>query len=898
MSTFEGLRRVFRIAGVRRDVKADLDEELDFHFQMTVDELVTQGMSPATARAEAHRRFGDVRRYRRELERTDRKRVNLARWAEFLFIVRQNIAYSLRGMRRWPGFTAAVVATLALGIGANATMFGIVDRLLLKPPAHVRDAGQVRRLAVSAESLFRPGQNFTFTYLSYPDFNDWLEAESFEHVAAYTLNRVTLGRGEEAIRVSASFASGAFFPLLGVRPELGRFFDASDDQPGAVPVAVLSYGFWQREYGGDPDVLGTALDGGSTNYTVIGVAPRGFTGIELEAVDVWAPLNAFLAEPGNEERRVRRTSYWLQTIARLSPGVSHTGAQTEATHLHRAGRRELIEAERWDANAVVIDSPIQTARGPRASEESVVSRWLAGVALVVLLIACANVANLLLARGARRKKEIAVRLALGISRRRLVGELLTDSVMLAGFGGLVALLIAAWGGEFVRSALLGDVTWAGSPVDARVLAFTAGLALFTGLAAGLVPALQASRPSLSRDLKEGTREGRSRRSRTRLALLVAQGALSVVLLVGAGLVVRSLQHVESIDLGLVPEGVLVARLEFEPGERTADELKRIYGQALERLKTVPAIEAASAAGGIPFISGSIAPLFVPGLDSLPPGSRPWIDAVWPGYFATMGSAVMRGRDFNDSDDAGSMRVAVVNEAMASALWGIDSPLGKCIQIGSRDAECTYVVGVVANRRYHEILNPEWVYFVPMAQADELEPLAIFVRGSSDPQQLAATVRRELIAGNPNVRYAVVQPLQDLIDPKLRHFRLGATMFTVFGLLALIVAALGLFSVLAFNVSQRTHEIGVRSALGASRNGIVRLIMRQALGLTLLGVSIGLAIALAAANILEPILYEVSPRDPLVLGGVALTLVLVAAAAGIIPASRAARVDPVAALRSE
>jgi predicted permease len=349
---------------------------------------------------------------------------------------------------------------------------------------------------------------------------------------------------------------------------------------------------------------------------------------------------------------------------------------------------------------------------------------------------------------------------------------------------------------------------------------------------------------------------------------------------------------------MVAEDVLFAELEFEPAERTTDETKRIYRTAIGRLKALPAVEESSGAGGIPFMSGSIARLFVPGLDSLPSGSRPWIDAVWPGYFSTMGSALVSGRDFNETDDARSTKVTIVNETMARALWGADDPLGKCLKIGSADAECAYVVGVVGNRRYHTLLDPEWVYFLPMEQAADFEPIAVFVRGRGDSQQLAAAVRRELVAGVPGVRYAVVQPLQDIIDPKLHHFRLGAGMFTVFGLLALVVAGLGLFSVLAFNVSQRTHEIGVRTALGASRHGIIQLIVRQALGLTLIGLAIGLVVAIAAAGALEPVLYRVSPRDPLVLAGVALTLLLVAAAAAAIPAMRAARIDPVTALRTE
>jgi len=897
MSTIDGLRRVFRIASVRRDVKTDLEEELDFHFQMTLEELVAGGMSQSAARAEANRRFGDLKKYKKDLERTDRRRVTQARWAEALRIVRQDVGYALRGMRHSPGFTAAVVATLALGIGANATMFGVVDRLLLQPPAHVKDPGQVRRF--SSHGHWSSGRPFDFNYLAYGDFIDWQAAESFESVAAYNLRATTLGLGTEMRRVSAGFASGDFFSLLGVQPVLGRLSQRKDDLPGAPPVAVLSYGFWQREFGGDPSVLGRVVEGGRQGYTVIGVAPQGFIGVELEAVDIWIPLNSFFVEFGSEERRERRWAYWLKIIARLRPGVDPSRAETEATLLHRTGRREMIE-QGFDADVAITLSPIQTERGPSASQESLVARWLAGVSLVVLLIACANVANLLLARATRRRKEIAIRLALGISRRRLIGELLTDSLVLAGFGGAVALLIAAWGGELVRTVLLPDVAWAGSPVDSRVLVFTAALTLITGLAAGLVPAIQASRPSLSADLKEGMRGGRARRSGTRMALLIAQGALSVILLVGAGLVVRSLQRVESIDLGMVPESVLLARVELEPAERSDDEVIRIHERALERLKALPIVEEGSASGGIPFMSGAIAELFVPGLDSLPPSSRPgpWIDAVWPGYFATMGTPITHGRGFTDADDANATRVAVVNEAMARGLWRQEDPLGKCLQIESRDAPCTYVVGVVANRRIHDIMRPEWTYFVPLKQNFDLGIGALFVRGRGDSQQLAAAVRRELMVADPNIRYGVVQPLQEVIDPKFRHFRLGATMFTIFGLLALVVAALGLFAVLAFDISQRTHEIGVRSALGASRQGIVGMVMRQAVGLTAAGLVIGLVVAVLASRKLEPVLYEVSPRDPLVFGGVAVTLLLVAIAAGIIPAARAARVDPVKALRSE
>jgi predicted permease len=822
----------------------------------------------------------------------------MVRLLEILSVTRDNLGYAVRGLLRSPGFTAAVVVTLALGIGVNATMFGIVDRLLLSAPAHVKDAGQVRRLYAHMRSYLFGGVIYQAS-LSYLDFADWQEARSFASLAAYWTNEVSLGRGVDAVRVNWGLASASFFRLLGVEPALGRFFDESEDRPGAAGVAVLSYGLWQARFGADPSVLGRTLDIGKGSYTVIGVAPRGFSGVDLKQVDLWAPLHAQSIERETDGWKRTRNYYWIEVIARLSPGVSVEAAETEATHLHRIGRAEEIERDRYDENVTVVAAPIMEARGPNASRESKVSALLAGVSLVVLLIACANVANLLLARGLRRRKEIAVRLALGMSRRRLTGLLLAESVVLGALGGAVALLVAAWGADVMRHVLLPDVAWTDSPVGSRVLAFTAVLALVTGIVSGIVPAFQASRPDLANDLKDTARTGTVRRSRTRVALLVTQGTLSVVLLVGAGLFVRSLQRVQGVDLGLDPRRVLFALLELEPRDRTADEVDRIYQRSLERLRALPAVEHASASGVLPFWGGSIEDLYVPGLDSIPappPGAA--VDGVTPGYFATLGISIRRGRDFKETDAAGAAPVAIVNESIARGLWG-DDPLGKCLLIGSPDAPCSQVVGVVTDSRRMELMETQrWVSYVPAAQYPEWRPSAILLRGRRDAKGLAPVVQRELLAGDPDIRYAVVRPLQDLIDPQLRSYRLGATMFSVFGMLALVVAALGLYSVLAFNVAQRTHEIGVRTTLGATSTRTVTQILRQSLALAAIGIALGLIVALAAAGALAPLLYDVSPRDPLVLVTVTLTLLLVAALAGIVPASRAARIDPNVALRVE
>ncbi|UCC82468.1 MAG: ABC transporter permease, partial [Gemmatimonadota bacterium] len=382
----------------------------------------------------------------------------MARWLAILVSALDDLSYAARGLRRSPGFTAAVVVTLALGIGVNATMFGIVDRLLLSEPAQVRDADQVRRLYAHMQ-IRRSGELVHQRAFAYLDFTDWQEASSFSEVGAYWPNDVTLGRGVNAVRLNGGLASASFFRVLGLEPALGRFFDESEDQAGAAGVTVLSYGLWQRRFGGDPTVLGRTLDIGRGAYTVIGVAPQGFTGLDLEGVELWAPLHAYTTERQTDRWKRTRNYYWIKVVARLADGVSVAAAESEATHLHRNGRREHIERGYYDENVRVVVAPLVEARGPNASEESKVSVLRAGVSLIVLLIACANVANLLLARSLRRRKEIAVRLALGISRGRLTGMLLTESIALAAVGAVVAVLVASWGGDFIRHTLLPDVTW-------------------------------------------------------------------------------------------------------------------------------------------------------------------------------------------------------------------------------------------------------------------------------------------------------------------------------------------------------------------------------------------------------------------------------------------------------
>jgi predicted permease len=814
--------------------------------------------------------------------------------------MRQNIEYAVRGLKRSPGFTAAVVVTLALGIGANATMFGVVDRLMLSAPPHIVKPNQVRRLRVEMRSP-RTGRLYRNSTVSYPDLKDWEASESFESVAGYGSAQLTLGHGTEAERVEGLSVTASYFPLLGVRPQLGRFFDPAEDQAGAAGVAVLSHALWQSLYGGDPGVLGRLLPLGKGSYTVIGVAPRGFTGVDLQPVDFWLPMHARTAESGSDEWVDARRYYIIETIVRLRPGVSPEAAESEATYLHRIGRREDAERGRYDPEARILTAPVLRARGPEVSGVSVASLFLAGVSLVVLVIACANVANLLLARASQRKREIAIRLAMGISRRRLVGQLLTESVLLAGMGGLAALLIAIWGGGLMRSLLLPHVAWIESPVNPRVLAFTAFVALATGLSAGLIPALQASRPNLTDSLKSGAREGSGRRSRTRLALAVTQGALSVVLLIGAGLAVRSLNKVKSVDLGLDAQNVVLARLELERGHVSDEELTQTYQLALQRLQGHPAVEHAGLMTAIPFATSWAEQIFVPGVDSLaiPGNGVAWGNSVTPDFFATLRIQIRQGRAFTAADVSGGEPVAIVDETMARGLAPDGNALGMCFSLISRDEPCRQVVGVVGDsRRYRVIEGETWQYYLPLEQAPEHMTPSLLIRGRMDPVQIVPIVKSEIQGAIPDVRFVETWAFQSWIDPQFRSYRLGATMVGAFGLLALIVASVGLYSLLAFNVARRSHEIGVRSALGASRGKLVALILKEAVGVAVVGLLIGLGIALAAGGSVANLIYGISPRDPLVFGTVTATLLAVAVAAGAIPAWRAVCIDPNVALRVE
>jgi predicted permease len=903
-------------------VQREVEQELEFHFASLVEDLERAGMSREAAEAEARRRFGDESRYRRRLERIDQGTRRYRRRRDGWTALESSMRYAWRAITRSPGLSLGIILAFALGIGANATMFGIVDRLLLSPPAHIVDADAVYRLAVDRYAGFS-GERVQTATLAWGDFEQLAHAEQFTGVAAYTSQNVMLGRGDEARTAAAWMVTGNFFELLGVKPQIGRFFGPAEDRQGVAGVVVIGDALWRREYAGATSVLGETIDFGYGPYTIIGVAPRGFTGVGLARVDVWAPMQtAGRAAIGEEWFGPGFDYYFVRTVARLAPGASLGAAEAEATALHRAARAESIRTDNYDAQARVFGASLIVARSPigggggRASGGVVtsgrsadgnVALWLAGVSAIVLLIACVNVANLLVARAIRQQRETGIRLAIGVTRQRLMSQTLLEGLLLAALGGTAAVLVARWGGDLVRSVLLPSVEFVPSSLLWRTIPVVIALSVLAGLLAALVPALETARGDVADTLRVSSGGVTRSASRVRGALSVLQAALSVVLLVGAGLFVRSLHNVRSLDLGFDMEGLLTALpVEDRAGLADADK-RRFFDEAVARIRAFAGVQSAAYSVTMPFAWSWSYGLRVPGRDSLPrvTSGGPYVNAVSRAYLETMDLRVLRGRGFEDSDFGVTQRIALINEAMAKLYWPNEDPLGACLQIDSDDTEgvnlpCTTVVGVVENaRRDNVIEEPNLQYYLPYTHdAVKHTPNVILIRAPAATAANVAAMRQAMLALEPRLRYVQVRPLADSTTGELRSWRMGATMFTVFGALALLVAAIGLYSVLAFDVAQRRREIGLRSALGAGTQRLAGLVVARALRLTVAGVALGGLVAILLAPRLRAMLYETSPRDPLTLVVVCLVLLLVAFLAASLPAWRAVRVDPNIALRAD
>jgi len=833
--------------------------------------------------------------------------------------LRQDIHYALRGLRLRPAFAGAVAVTIALGMGANATMFGIIDRLLFRGPDQIRDPESV--VQIETHETGSPYTNSSFSYAAYTDYRN--QPGSFSAVGITSSPRdFPLGHGADARRVTGSIVSASFFGLLGARPALGRYFSVDEDDPDhPQSVVVIGFGFWQRRFGASRDAIGQQLELGTQRYRIIGVAPQGFTGIDLTDVDVWIPISAAdgLRFDSSPTWTTNRGSNWLRIIGRIEPGASLSLAAERATAVHRAGQQKRIDDNpklarfiKPDSERAVLVSLVpgrvpKGASGVVDAEDVQVSTLLALVAIIVLIIACANVANLLLVRAFGRRREIAVRLALGVGRGRLVMQILIETLLLAALGGIGAVLLAYWSSQGVRTLLLGERAWATSAIDGRLLGFTAAMTLATGIVTAVVPALVSSRTDIGIALKAGAREGGGKTSPIRTALLVMQAALAIVLLAGSGLFIRSVHNVNHLPFGIDIDRVLVADIKHKAAGLSNAEARRLFDQFALETRRLPGVASTAVAIGLPFNLNWGVDVNIPGRVRKEGASDDASQyAVTPDYFKTLGIPLQAGRVFTTADRTGSPLVTIVNAKMAQLYWPGRNPVGECVKLGADTMPCTTVIGVVGNtvRQGIEDIVPQ--LYRPLDQmrpSDTDNTISFFgyelvVRTNRAAARLTEPVRRTMQSVGPNVPYANVYPMADLLGRRVRQWELGAKVFTVLGLLALVLAAVGLYSVMAFTIAQRRHEFGVRTALGAQAADLVRLTLTKALSPVVAGIAAGVALSVIAGPFVEPLLFHVSARDPEVFVGVALILLVTALIASLAPARRAARVDPATVLRTE
>jgi putative ABC transport system permease protein len=819
--------------------------------------------------------------------------------------------FALRSFRREPSVAAGIVVTFALAIGANAAMVGLVTSLMFSVLPGVVDADAVARLRI--EVTTSDGDRYAMSTTSYPVFQAaQARRDAFSAVAASEAERLTIGQGVETTEGAVIAASGDYFRLLGVHPAMGRFFGVDDDAPpSGSAVAVLSHPYWQRRFGGAQDVLGSHIVVDGIDYTIVGVAPRGFTGDGVAPVDLFVPLTVSQRKSAAGWMS-NRGIHFISVIVRVRDRAAVPQALGTITGQLRADAGDeqvlAVQLESLDKDLGV---------SPRQLE---IARWLAAVSGIVLFVAIANVATLLLLRAARRRREVAVRLALGAGRGRLVRQLLIEGWLLASLGAVAALLVAHWVSDLVRLTLLPNMAASERFIDPGVLAPTLIGAIVAGLVAGLAPLAQTRRPDIAAELRSG--RSASGRFGVQRALIAVQVALCTMLLVAAGLFVRSLQRVEQQDLGYQTAGLLVATLEFQ-GALPSEERDRIYTDAAQRLTSMPGVRGATVVQAMPFGNFSVPPISVPGRAEPPSvgGQLPFMYAATPSYLSLMGVRLRAGRLFTEADRRGSPYVVLVNETMARALWPQESAIGKCIRLGfdlsvaepsplaPATLPCREIVGVVADSRVRSIQATGnegrlMQYYVPFGQQPDppfhgaAKVSGLLIGATGDPARLTSAVERFLQGSAERPVYARVQLYEDLLDPQIRPWRTGATLFSSLGILALLIAAVGLFAVVSYLVAQRWREIGIRLALGATRLRIVAFVIDGALRMVVVGAAAGLAASFALAPLMRTLLFETTMHDVGVLISVGVVLILVAIAASVVPAWRASRVSPGVTLQAE
>jgi predicted permease len=877
-----------RLAGLFSQKKRDreLARELESHLEMHTEDNLRAGLTPEEARRQALIKLGGVlptqENYRRQ------------RGIPLIETLLRDLRYGLRRLTRNPGFTLIAVLSLALGIGANTAIFSLINTAVLRP-LPVERPEQIVSLSNVAGNRMSP----VFSYPNYKDFRD--RNDLFAGLLAYRFAPLSLSHDGVNERLWGYVVTGNYFEVLGVKAALGRVISPDDDRlPGAHPVTVLSYQCWQQRFGADPGIVGKSLIANGLSYTIIGVAAQGFYGTEIIAApELWFPM-AMQAqiEVGNnwlDKRGVEN----IFVQGRLKPVTSVAQAQTALNAMALQLEREYPDTN--EGKRVRLSPPGLMGGVMRGAVLGFTGLLMVVVAFV-LLLACTNLANLLLAQAAERRKEIAVRLALGASRLRIVWQLMAECMLLAIGSGALGLLLAYW---LVNMAVLlkppVDVPLSIElHIDYRVLIFTCLTSLVTGVLFGLLPALQATKVDLLSALKDETSSLISRRSWLKSSLIVLQVALSLVLLVGGGLMLRALQRAQTINLGFDPQNAVEVsfdlRLQSYDNARGLDFQKRL----MERVRALPGVQAAGIVDLAPvdlhFTRDSV---FIEGQppERIANAPRAMASRISPGYLQAMSTRLIEGRDFTEQDDANAPQVAIVNETFARRFWPGQDPLGKRFSQGGPGSEMTQVVGVVEDGKYAGLNETPQPYVCrPMSQA-YAGSTTVIVRTAGDPQKMLAAVRNEVQQMDPHMPISGKLLVERLALPLLPA-RIVASVLGVFGLLALVLAAFGIYGVMSYAVSRRTHEIGIRVALGAQAADVLRLIIRQGMVLALIGVAIGLSVALLVSRLMKSLLFGVSATDPLTYAFVAALLIGVALLACYLPARRATKIDPMAALRNE
>jgi putative ABC transport system permease protein len=876
-------RRYLRFFGP--DVEADVEEEFRFHLEEVAEELVARGMAAEAARFEALRRFGDLTHFQRVCRSADQRRLGRVRRTETLSVLGQDLRYALRSLRHQPLFTAIAVITLALGIGANTAIFSVVNGVLIKPlPYHEPD-----RL-VTVWQTMGDGRRIP---IALQDYLDWQRRQrGFEDIAVYDpFEAFTLTGEGPAERIRAALVTGNYFRMLGVRPALGRLIAPDDDTPSAPRVVVFTWGLFQSRFAGDPSLIGRTLILNETPYTVIGILPRGVGVLNRDAI---VTVGAEVSAP-----RFARGNHGFMGIGRLKPGIRLEQALADLERVSAELRNEYPKENPGigSGGEPLMDNVV-------GGIKPALRMLLVAVGLV-LLIACANVANLLLSRSAARQREFALRTALGAARGRLLRQLLTESMVLALLGGVVGLAIAWAGVRLLVSLDPGSVPrLADISLDGTVLFYAAGISLLTGLIFGLMPALQSGKSDLVNSLREGSRGSSAGvgRQATRAMLMVAEVALAVVLLVGAGLMLTSFAKLTGVDPGFSPENVVAGRITFGSRYQTSPARQAAFDDLLSRIRAIPGVQSATVSSDLPLETNWQSGVTFEAVPEIDPSKRPMLNVsvIDPTYFETLKIPLVTGRPLVASDGPGRLRVALVSEAVSRRFFPKGNVVGQRVAQGSGSDSTRWftIVGVVKDTRTEGLTQESRGNLYLPREQEDLTTAWLMVRSPLPQDQLVPGLRRALQEVDPNVPLALVTTMEDALSEIVAEPRFSMLLLVIFAGVAIVLASVGIYGVISYNVTQRSNEMGVRMALGARRVDVVGLVVGKAMAMAGAGVAIGLLLALWASGILETMLFGVGVHDPLVFGSVGMFLLVVALTAALAPALRAARVDPTIAMRAD